>query len=398
MATDVLRMNYFNGLFLTEKEFNVEQDYHIRMRRLINRHLFTPGIVWGLKLEIDSADDHILKITEGMAFNLIKDDTFDEQISQEIINTKQYPMDFRDENDLFDPDKPELAADEVYIYISHSEDNEGKFCTNEKGDNEQIHWKESAHFVASNSEPAEVNSNGEMKYIILGKVKIVDDGKIDSIYDTESLLQHTGPRAHSLSTDEFTTNKLNLSFDGAAGSMASIEGKDFVLDDGTKLNGIQVNSPLTSFSGLLEVGGLEISSILNDLKSIGWVTLPFLPMKFQDFHEFQHVVTHSTSISHPSGESNAGVMIIPVPPKATKVKNIRINGYSKEDVYFKLVRAGKTDVDTITVFENTAIGTMDSTVPIDLDKQSLDTEIHGLSLYVETTDESDIRLIAVEFE
>ena len=51
---EVKRMRYFDGLFLKQEEFNLEQNYHIRMRRLHNRHLHTQGIVWGLDLKVVS--------------------------------------------------------------------------------------------------------------------------------------------------------------------------------------------------------------------------------------------------------------------------------------------------------------------------------------------------------
>ncbi len=46
----VERLNYFNGQRLQAGDFQLEQDYHLRMRRELNRALYTPGIARGLEV------------------------------------------------------------------------------------------------------------------------------------------------------------------------------------------------------------------------------------------------------------------------------------------------------------------------------------------------------------
>jgi len=46
----VERLNYFNGQRLQASDFKLEQDYHIRVRRWLNRSLYTPGIASGLEV------------------------------------------------------------------------------------------------------------------------------------------------------------------------------------------------------------------------------------------------------------------------------------------------------------------------------------------------------------
>jgi len=46
----IQRLNYFNGQFLREKDFNDEQGYHLSMRRMHNKNAHTPGIVYGLEV------------------------------------------------------------------------------------------------------------------------------------------------------------------------------------------------------------------------------------------------------------------------------------------------------------------------------------------------------------
>jgi hypothetical protein len=42
------RVRYFNGQFLQEEDFQVEQAYHLDRQRRHNRTLHTPGIADGL--------------------------------------------------------------------------------------------------------------------------------------------------------------------------------------------------------------------------------------------------------------------------------------------------------------------------------------------------------------
>ena len=42
------RLNYYNGQRLEASDLKLEQQYHIRVRRWINKSLYTPGIASGL--------------------------------------------------------------------------------------------------------------------------------------------------------------------------------------------------------------------------------------------------------------------------------------------------------------------------------------------------------------
>lgn len=69
----IKRLNYFDGQFLTETDFNEEQRYHRHMRRQISYILFEQGGVIGpddLKLEIVSHVNKTFKVKEGMAIGL----------------------------------------------------------------------------------------------------------------------------------------------------------------------------------------------------------------------------------------------------------------------------------------------------------------------------------------
>lgn len=70
MAEDkeVKRLNYFKGQFLQEEDFNAEQAYHIRMRRLHNRALHTWGVVEGLAVSQGSSTNSVV-VAPGIAID-----------------------------------------------------------------------------------------------------------------------------------------------------------------------------------------------------------------------------------------------------------------------------------------------------------------------------------------
>jgi hypothetical protein len=63
------RLNYFNGQRLAAADFRSEQSYHIAMRRVLNRSLYSAGIVSGLEVEPDGSEVHRVVVREGLAFD-----------------------------------------------------------------------------------------------------------------------------------------------------------------------------------------------------------------------------------------------------------------------------------------------------------------------------------------
>ncbi|NJM47380.1 MAG: hypothetical protein HC860_15475 [Alkalinema sp. RU_4_3] len=64
---EVKRPNYFNSQFLQEKDFQDEQAYHIKMRRLLNQRLYNWGIAYGL--EVQRVSNSEISIAPGMAID-----------------------------------------------------------------------------------------------------------------------------------------------------------------------------------------------------------------------------------------------------------------------------------------------------------------------------------------
>lgn len=57
------RLHYANGRRLDADDLRLEQHYHIAMRRLLNRGLFTPGVVNGLEVEKSEKPEKARKVT-----------------------------------------------------------------------------------------------------------------------------------------------------------------------------------------------------------------------------------------------------------------------------------------------------------------------------------------------
>ncbi len=235
---EVKRMRYFDGLFLKQDEFNLEQNYHIRMRRLHNRHLHTQGIVWGLDIKVESGK---VVVEPGMAINSIggsqDEGNENEDISQEIV--------------LSEPATVPLGTTElqagVYIYIYHKKEAADELP--DRGGTDKIHWVEKAVIDKDTNKSNIRESEGK---IILGRVQTnsppPDDSSV-SYFDKDG----TTP----LRTYAGAYGKLTLSIEKET-YMPSLEGKKI---DGQ--NGILVSSQLTRFSGALSIkegitGGLHI--------------------------------------------------------------------------------------------------------------------------------------------
>jgi hypothetical protein len=63
------RVNYFNGERLEARDYRAEQEYFVRVRRLLNRSLYSPGIVKGLEVTKHATDTHKVIVAPGLAFD-----------------------------------------------------------------------------------------------------------------------------------------------------------------------------------------------------------------------------------------------------------------------------------------------------------------------------------------
>ena len=63
------RLNYFNGQRLAAADLRTEQRYHMGMRRVLNRSLYSAGIVVGLEVTPDPGSTHRVIVGHGLAFD-----------------------------------------------------------------------------------------------------------------------------------------------------------------------------------------------------------------------------------------------------------------------------------------------------------------------------------------
>jgi hypothetical protein len=63
------RLNYFNGQRLEASDFRLEQSYHMRVRRWLNKSLYTRGIAKGLEVVVKEGDSHRVVVSPGLALD-----------------------------------------------------------------------------------------------------------------------------------------------------------------------------------------------------------------------------------------------------------------------------------------------------------------------------------------
>ncbi|MCI4567330.1 hypothetical protein [Lysobacter sp. CFH 32150] len=69
------RLNYFNSQRLEAIDFRLEQAYHMRVRRWLNRSLYSPGIGAGLEVTPDPVDTHAVIVSPGLALDWLGRET-----------------------------------------------------------------------------------------------------------------------------------------------------------------------------------------------------------------------------------------------------------------------------------------------------------------------------------
>ncbi|HEX3048550.1 MAG TPA: tail fiber domain-containing protein [Bacillota bacterium] len=234
MEEKIQRMRYFDGLFLTETEFNLEQDYYRKMRYRHNRHLHNPGIVHGLEV---TGSGNTVKVSAGIALNKVHEEG--EDISKEIILLQEELIDLSKpsaDSAEGEPYEPYQSKDTVYIYLYLEEVMEDTALSKD-GKQRESHWTERAR-IGHSKDPADKKNNEK---IILAK-GIWDGNGIQQISRDECIYA-------GLSGNVLETKKLLLKADEWA-SQFSLEGSP---------QGIRVNGDIT-LNGALTVSGNLVMS------------------------------------------------------------------------------------------------------------------------------------------
>jgi hypothetical protein len=65
------RVNYFNGQRLEAADFRADQNYQMRVRRMLNSAFYSPGIVRGLEVTPHPTDKHKVVVAPGVALDVL---------------------------------------------------------------------------------------------------------------------------------------------------------------------------------------------------------------------------------------------------------------------------------------------------------------------------------------
>ncbi|MFZ5988936.1 MAG: tail fiber domain-containing protein [Bacillota bacterium] len=249
MGKEFKRMRYFDGLFLKAEDYNLDQEFNLRLQRLHNRYLHTWGIVCGLEVEPVAGEHMKVTVSEGLALNrtIVKG----ESISQEILiydGHPHNPVDLSEYN----------ANENIYIMVSYEETTADRDA--EKGQGEEIHIWEMGRISHSTQKPT------DRKYIILARVvpkRVGNETIIDStcIFDTDSdqkrtpLRIYAGAAGRKIVAEKFIVRAksgdkledMDISEDKLE-SMPSM----YTLQEGKVL---EVNAPNANFTGSVDIRG-----------------------------------------------------------------------------------------------------------------------------------------------
>lgn len=152
------RLNYYNGQRLEAKDLKLEQEYHIRVRRWLNKSLYSSGIAQGLTVRFEKDKDEKVLIVVGPGLAIDNE-------GREII--------------LLEEKRPDLPGEtETYLTIEYNErktEEETGSCTNRKTGG-HVAWGGPARILA---EPLlkfhpQLPPGGSGK-IVLAKVRLINN-------------------------------------------------------------------------------------------------------------------------------------------------------------------------------------------------------------------------------
>lgn len=231
---DPRRLRYFDGLIMKEEEFILEQDYHIRMRRLHNRNLHDGGIISGLEVKLGNTPNEVL-VTQGIALDRHFDQKFSEDVSRELVLTDDCEVDLSSYQ----------SGDQVWIWVSYAE--EFADVVPDRGGQEPIHIKETVLIShATNRPPNEGETDIPLAVVEIAAGGVVNQDAIKDTFEGDLIREKS-----AIKTDRVDVEVLSL--------------RDPLIDDGntpfldgfrfedTGDDGIVVSSDRTRFTGVVDV-------------------------------------------------------------------------------------------------------------------------------------------------
>ncbi|MEQ9363929.1 MAG: hypothetical protein RIF32_06790, partial [Leptospirales bacterium] len=231
---DPRRLRYFNGLIMKQEEFILEQDYHVRMRRLHNRFLHDGGIIEGLEVTIVNTPNEVL-VAQGFALDRHTDPQFSERIGRELYLTDDFEVDLSS----YQP------GDEVWIWISYAEQEVG--IVPDRGGEEPIYIQETVVINHSTNEPPNRRAEDVVLAVVeIGPGGVVDESSIKDTFMGESVRERTAFKIERLSAQVLSLTDPEIADD----QTPFLDGFRF---EDTGDDGIVVSSDRTRFIGVVDV-------------------------------------------------------------------------------------------------------------------------------------------------
>ena len=191
----IKKMNFFDGLFLTEEEFKTEQDYHIRLRRQHNAYFHGIGIIEGLEV-FDPGTSGKIGVSKGAAINRIDAADAAAKIGQEIVLTSDETV------DIYESGIAASYAGDVYVCIAY--DDLPDKISPDKGGETEIHLLEKPKIICRTTNPTPTDPKEDTDMVVLSRININGSGQINSI--DNSVRVYAGFVGNQVTTGELTVN------------------------------------------------------------------------------------------------------------------------------------------------------------------------------------------------
>jgi hypothetical protein len=226
----IKKMNFFDGLFLTEAEFKTEQNYHIRLRRQHNAYFHGSGIIEGLEV-IDPGTAGNIEVKKGAAINRIAAADAAAKIGKEIILTADETV------NIYESGIANGYEGDVYVCLAYNDFLDT--ISPDKGGETKIHMLEKPEIICRTNDPTPAEPDEDTVMVVLTKINIDSSGEINSIDDRVRV--YAGFEGNQVTTGELTVKghaaiNENLTVKGDLKVEGEFEKEMIIKDDIITLN------------------------------------------------------------------------------------------------------------------------------------------------------------------
>jgi len=239
----IKKVNYFDGLFLTEEEFKTEQNYHIRLRRQHNAYFHGFGIIEGLEV-YDPGTSGNIGVKKGAAIDRMNTADAAGKVGREIILTADAIV------NIYESGIAAGYEGDVYVCLAYEDfpDN----ISPDKGGETEIHLLERPKVICRTTDPTPTDPEADTDVVVLARIHITAGGDINSIDDGVRVF--AGFVGNQVTTEELTVNgpaeiAENLTVKGDLKVAGEFEKEMIIKDDIITLNKVDAG-PISPESGL----------------------------------------------------------------------------------------------------------------------------------------------------